>query len=383
MNVVDTDRCDFRLICLTNPSMGETSWLKQLKREKLPFETIPIPHKASIKDLLAIPRRIREWGADIVHTMDHRSDVVGMVAGRLTGRPSVAWFAGWTNWTDASAKGQLYAWADRNALKRMNAIIVDSAFLARKMDLGAHAPPIVAIPNGVNLERFDPDRVAISPEIGFSRDSDSIIFGIVGRVHPNKGQLDFVRAAAELIKTYPSCRFVICGSAPAGFEDYQRQVVELIAAKGLNDVFRVMAVPASEVANVVAGIDIILAPCHTESCSFAILEGMAMRKPVVAARAGGNPDMIEDGETGTLVEPHSWQALVDGATPLIQDQALRARIGENARREIEKRYSIEAMGSRTAGFYEAVIEWHKERRRFSQPIDELKARLSGAGVLTR
>lgn len=358
MASLDRARCEIMLVCLVDPRHGETSWLKQLAERRLPFETILVAHKASVYDLLAVPEKIRRFRADIVYSLDHRADIVGVAGAKITGKPAMAWFGGWTNWTDASIKGQLYAWADRQALKRADAVVADSPYLARRLDLGRSGPPVVAIPNGVDLDRFDPSKVLRSFRRELFGDEDILVFGVVGRLHPNKGQLDFVKAAASLAGKYPACRFVICGEASPGFEGYKEAVKDLIAENNVERSVRMLAVPAAKVPEVVASLDIVMAPCHTESCSFAILEGMAMQKPVVAANAGGNPALVADGENGLLVTPKSWEALRDAGEKLIAEPQLRARFGRQARQRIEKEFSLQVMGDRTLQVFHEVISWH-------------------------
>lgn len=383
MSVVDEAQCRFRLICLTNPEAGETPWLRELENRDLPFETVPVPHRASLRDVLDVPRKIHAFDADIVHCMDHRSDVVGVLAAKVTGRPAIAWFGGWTNFSGDAAKWRLYTWADRQALARMQAVIVDSPFLARQLDLGPCGPPVVAIPNGVDLAKLDPDRISGDEEHRFPDAPGRIVLGTVGRIHPNKAQLDFVEAAAALVETNPACRFVICGDAPPGFEHYKSELLDLISKRGLEEHVRVFAVPSSEIPRVLAGIDVVVSPCDTESCSFAVLEGMAMRKPVVAADAGGNPDLIVDGETGILVAPRDWRALKAGVASLLKDGTLRERLGRNARREIQARFTLEMMGSRTLQVYREVLAAYRTRRGRTASNDELKRRLSQIGVFVR
>ncbi len=380
MASLDRARCEILLVCQVDPSHGETSWLRQLKARRLPFETIPVSHKGSFQDLFAVPEKIRRFGADIVYSMDHRSDIVGVAGAKITGKPAMAWFGGWTNWTESSIKGQLYAWADRQALKRAAVVVADSPYLAEQLDLGRSGAPIVAIPNGVDLQRFNPDTVSFDFKRELFGDEDVVVLGMVGRLHPNKGQLDFVKAAAALAHKYPACRFVICGGAAPGFEGYRAAIESLIAENKLGQTVRLLAVPASKVPEVIASLDIVMAPCHTESCSFAILEGMAMQKPIVAADAGGNPALVADGVNGLLVPPKNWEALRNSGEKLIAEPQLRAQFGQQARRRVEKEFSLQVMGDRTLQVFHEVISWHQGASGRVRSRDGLRRQFESMGL---
>lgn len=355
LSSVDPSQCDIRLVCVTDPQKGETSWLKQLKTRGIPFDNVPVARPTNPGDLTALFRLIREYRPDVIHAMDHRSDVVGVIAGRLTGRPVVAWFGGWTGFVSNSFRGRVYPFIDRQLLRHADAVIADSTYLASQLDLGSRGPTVVAIPNGVDLNRFDPDSKARSHRQPIFAEEGVVTIGTIGRIHPNKAQLNVVKAAAELLETHPQCRFLICGEASPGFEGYMREILDFIAQRGIGDRVRVMGVPAAQIPDVLSTLDIVLAPCHTESCSFSILESMAMCKPVVAAEAGGNPALVSDGETGLLVPPHSWEALRDASRVLLDNPQQRAGLGERGRLLVEQNYQLKMMGQRTTRVYETVI----------------------------
>jgi len=139
---LDPQECEPLLICLTDPRHGETPWLQQLKRRGLPFVKIPVSHRFSLRDLVTFPKWIWRFKADIIHSHDHRADIVGMGGAKVTGLPALATFHGWVNWpTDPTPKGKANAWLDHQALRHADAIIVTSAAAATQVDLGKKGPP--------------------------------------------------------------------------------------------------------------------------------------------------------------------------------------------------------------------------------------------------
>jgi len=359
---LDPKRYEPLLVCITNPAQPEQQWLTELKRRRLPFVSVPIKHRTSIHDLIEVPRLIRRFNADIVHSLDHRADLVAIAGARLTGKAAVASFFGWTNWDDNCQKGKLYAWFDRKVLRRADAMIVDSTHIATHMKWPqGKGAPVAVIPNGVDIDRFDPEKVTDTLKEKFFGSNDVVILGMVGRIHPNKGQLDFVQAAARLAARQSNLRFLIIGDAPLGFEEYYQKVSASITEYGLQGRALITNVPSAQIPVVMNSIDILLAPSYQESFSYTLLEAMAMKKPVIASDAGGTPEMISDGENGILVPPGDPEALARAASALLADADLRNRISKRARQIIIKDWSIDIMAARTMQVYEEVLSCRQEK----------------------
>lgn len=132
--------------------------------------------------------------------------------------------------------------------------------------------------------------------------------GVIGRISPEKGQLEFLHAARRLTSLYPASTFVVCG-APL-FENpeasrYFHQVRR--AAEGLPVEFPGWQ---ENIHAVLARLDLLVVPSLREpGAPRVILEAYAARIPVVAFVSGGIPEILHDGETGFLVEPPTPEAL--------------------------------------------------------------------------
>lgn len=374
---LDPRHCKCLLACISDPRNGETRWLRELKQRNLPFVDIPVGSPISIKDVVEVTKLAREFEADIIHSIDHRADIVAVLAARMTGRAAIASFFGWTNWEAGSTRGMLYPWLDRRALRYADAIISDSAFIGRLVDQGPGGPPLIVVPQGVDLRNFDPDSTSESLKRRFFDEDGIQLLGMIGRIHPNKGQLDFVRAAALLQESHPSARFVILGEAPAGYADYRSKVEALIREKKLENIVRITNVLREEVPAALASMDVVLAPSYIESFSFVLLESMAMRKPVVATRVGGNPEMIKDGELNELVPAGDWEALALAAGALLDDPERRELLGRLGRRKIETELNLSVMSERTLSVYREVLDRRRRNRGRFRTKRKLRERLTG------
>ncbi len=360
------------------PDLPDPPWLRELRRRELPHVTIPVASKFGLGDLTEVRRLVRSFSADIVHGLDHRADVVALLAGRAANVPAVASFFGWTNWKSDSRKGRLYAWIDRRIQSRLDALIVDSADVGRHADWGDRGAPLLVVPNGVDTQRFDPSRALEDLKSQLFGRSDVLLFSMVGRVHPNKGQIEFVRAAHALLAEHPDTRFVMIGDAPRGYEGYKQEVAELIRTLGVEREVLLTNIPSAQVPALLASTDVLMAPSHLESFSFTLLEAMAMERPVLTTEVGGNREMMTHGENGWLVPAGDVPALVDAARRLIADPDLRRRLGEAARRRVLAEYSVDTMAARTAAVYREIIAW-RTHRQLSRT--QLRERLEQARLL--
>lgn len=375
----DPHRCRCLLVCIVNPDLGETSWLAELKATGFDYVTIPIRNPFDFRDVIQVTKLIREFDADVVHALDHRSDLVAVISARLTRRPVVASFLGWVNFAKGSWRATIYPWIDRMILKRFDAVITDSVAIGAELQMGAADPPVVAIRNGIDTRWFDPVREHVPSSVTqFTKDAQ-FVFGMVGRIHPVKGHLNFLKAARIVLDRYPNTRFVIVGTVLPGFEAYQQTLVKWIAEHDMTRSVLMTHVSLVEIPSVFASLDVLVAPSFAESFSFTMLEGMAMGKAVVASNVGGASEMIADGESGFLVPPDDVPALTQVLCSLITDPNKIKLVGERARTKIKQELSLDVMAERTWRVYERLVEVCRTSNKSSAAQAQLKKRLEEIG----
>src|SRR4029453_8125800 len=94
-------------------------------------------------------------------------------------------------------------------------------------------------------------------------------------------------------------------------------------------------------AEALAAIDVFVLPSLMEGHPLAVLEAMAAGKPIVATTVGGLAEAMEDGVSGLLVPPGDADALAEAVVSLLRDPERAARLGREARRALEERFSLE------------------------------------------
>jgi glycosyltransferase involved in cell wall biosynthesis len=376
MKGFDPQKVRCLLVCIVNPALGETSWLKELKQTGFEYVTIPIGNPFDLSDVYKVASLIKDYEADVVHALDHRSDLVGILSARLTGRPVLASFLGWVNFPKGSWRATVYPWIDRMILKRLDAVITDSVAIGTELKMREQDPPVVAIRNGIDTTWFDP-RCTRTPfaQAGFVT-GGHFVFGMVGRIHPVKGHLNFLKAARTVLDRHADCRFLIVGTVLPGFEQYRQGLQDFIREHGLERSVLITHVSLAEIPAVFAGLDVLVAPSFAESFSFTMLEGMAMGKPVVASDVGGASEMITDGQTGYLVPVDDVPLLTETLLRLRENPEQLKAVGMRAREKILRDLGIEAMAARTSDVYLRLIEFKSKASRNGEDHIRLREQLA-------
>jgi glycosyltransferase involved in cell wall biosynthesis len=174
--------------------------------------------------------------------------------------------------------------------------------------------------------------------------------GLIGRIAPEKGQLEFVQAARMLP---PNCHFILCG-APLFSSPAAARYFELLreAAAGLPIEFLGWR---EDVNSVLSKLDLLVVPSEpVEGTTRVILEAYAAGIPVVAYASGGIPEIVRDGETGFLVPPGDPAKLAARIRAALSNPAALHAVARNGRRAWRERFTLAEYQSRVLNILERV-----------------------------
>jgi len=246
-------------------------------------------------------------------------------------------------WRGMPSTFPLKNWAQSRLAERTIAVsrAVGDALVRR----GTPRRRLVVIPNGVALERLDrhvPDDLVARWRSRIGWEPSRRTLGIVARP---KDQAVVLDALAE-VRT--PVRLVLAGVDPSS--ELGRR------AASVSERHAVVCLPFDhEIRPLYELLDLVLLPARFEGTSQALLEAMALGKPILASRAGGIPDTIEDGVTGRLLPPldaGAWAAAIEQA--LAEPEAM-AGMASRARRVAREEYSLDRTVARTRALYEEVV----------------------------
>jgi L-malate glycosyltransferase len=218
-------------------------------------------------------------------------------------------------------------------------LITVSSTLQRDLIEGLQVVPsrVTAIAGAVDTLRFHPDLLGDKFRRASSLSSTTPLVGIVARIAPSRGHLTLIDAFAQVRTAIPTARLVIVGKG-----EFRPQVEQRIRQLGLTEAAIFTGYREDDLPEVLAALDVfvLLAPGSEGSCR-AVLEAMAVGKPVVAARVGALQEIVLDGETGLLIEPHAPIALAHAISRLLRAPEQARQMGLRGRQRIERVFSRE------------------------------------------
>jgi glycosyltransferase involved in cell wall biosynthesis len=209
--------------------------------------------------------------------------------------------------------------------------------------------PIEVIPNPVDTDafRFRPD---VPEEDGL------IVF--VGAIREKKGALQLVLAMDEIVRAIPSAHLSLVGPdvvEPRYGGSFTRYLKSMVPASIAPRIAFSGPVPHAALAAVLARASVCVYPSHSEAMPLAWLEAMAAGKAVVASRTGPGPELVEDGTSGLLCDPHDPGSIADAVVRALRDPGLRQRLGREARRRAVECFSLDVLVARNERFYRGCL----------------------------
>jgi len=298
------------------------------RRNKLGKALAYGPSVASLAKAVAFVRKHR---IQVIHATDRPRDAsYASLLGHITGAISVVHMH-----APPSELTRPTLWGMRNA----TAIFAVSEFIRVSLiGMGLRADKIYTIHNAVDADYFDPDkkldsRPSIREQFGIPK--DAALAGIAARMNPWKGHYELIGAVSRLRETYPKLHVMILGSnVPefrAAFEKTAREggIADRVHFGGYQN----------DVRPFLREFDLFVHPSYGEPFGLAIVEAMAMRKPVIACDTGGVPEIITHGRDGWLVEERSTEAVAAAISTLLHDGELCRQLGQRARDTVRDRFT--------------------------------------------
>lgn len=220
--------------------------------------------------------------------------------------------------------------------------------------VGVDGTRITQIYNGVDTDKFAPAPGARPPlpvRDGFAT-GDSVIIGTVGRFQLVKDQMNLAEGFIRMLDDHPDlagrARLVMIGDGPC-----REPVMHRIADAGYADLLWAPGA-RNDVEALLPAFDLFVLPSLAEGISNTLLEAMSCGLPVLATAVGGNPELVLDGESGTLVPAADSGAIARVLERYVRDRALRLSQGGVGRRRAEERFSITAMVENYTRLYDSL-----------------------------
>lgn len=237
-------------------------------------------------------------------------------------------------------------------LKRSSRLIAVSYWMKKILieELGLPSYAIHTIHNGVDPKLFRPK----SPKSEFiqkieDRSGGPIVL-FTGRIRSTKGIHILIRSMPKIIEEIRDVRFIFAGS---GLSDPYKRQIRKMRIRERNYEF-LGYVPQEDMPALYSIASIYPAPTLYENLPIRILEAMSSQIPVIASNICGIPEIITDGEDGILVPPWDIEALSNKIIELLTDRRKGSKIGKNARKTIEQKFTWQHAAEKTVKVYKEI-----------------------------
>lgn len=226
-------------------------------------------------------------------------------------------------------------------------IFNSSVGLDQHVALGYPRDKCVVIPNGFDTEAFRPEPSAgadLRRELDL--EPDTLLVGLVGRMHPHKGQLLFLEAAERVARERPRVRFVMAGGGVTGDDP---ALGGFLRARKLRERVHLLG-QRNDTARLIAGLDILCVSSVTEAFPNVLGEAMSCGIPCVTTDVGDAARVL--GGLGEVVPPSDSGALAAGLLKLLDlSPEQRRDLGNEGRRRVSDHFGIAAVAAQYAELY--------------------------------
>jgi glycosyltransferase involved in cell wall biosynthesis len=318
-----------------------------------------------------LKKLIKTFKPDIVHTHSAKPGALGRLAASASSVPVILHtFHGHVFHSYfGSIKSNVFINTERYLARKSDAIIAISEQQKNELVQQFKIAPddkFHVIPLGFDLDRFhngtDEKRRKFRAE--FSIDDDTISIGIIGRLVPVKNHYLFLKAIKQVLeRSHKKIKALIIGDGetrtdlenvanetgiPYSTEKDREHCYPLIFTSWRSDI---------DVIN--AGLDIVCLTSFNEGTPVSLIEAQAADKAVVSTRVGGIADIVVEGETALLADVNDTQTYCDHLLRLVEDDALRLRMGSNSSKHVLQKFSYQRLMNDMSQLYYQLLEKKK------------------------
>ncbi len=228
----------------------------------------------------------------------------------------------------------------RYELEKVDRVLPVARQIQRSLEAGGVRPErLSTLHSGIDIGDVPDDQDGSEIRRRFGIPGSAPLLGTVANLFPRKGYDVMLRALPAILNAVPDIHYLIVGGGDAS---YEKSLRSLVGNLGLDHRVHFAGFQES-IYPYLAAMDLYVQPAHMEGLPIAVLEAMAMRKPVVATFVGGLPEVVEDGQTGYLVGPGDPGALAQASLKLLSEPGRGKDMGIQGRTRVEKSFTIETM----------------------------------------
>ncbi len=325
-------------------------WLREAEAAGLPAHQIEDPSVLSVRAVRRLAWRVRRSGADLLHTHDYKSNVLGGLVARQADR-SMPWVATVHLHTTTTRRLKVYRALDLFLLRLADRVVTVSRDQRRLLlRRGVDRRRVVLIPNVIDAEAFAGLAApAAETRASLGCDLDTPLVVVVGRLTPQKGIDVLLAALPEVLAAVPDATVLVAGDGVSAASLQHKCRTAGLAAQvrflGARD----------DVPSLLSAADLVVIPSRSEGLPLVLLEAMAVGTAVVASDVGGMSDLITNGRHGWLLPPSRPDALAAAITAALTHDDQRLAFAAAARQRVLVSAAPARAARRLAAVYRTVL----------------------------
>ena len=342
-----------------------THWVEPIRQLGIPVFSLNCQSTKSLPGGIA---RFRSWlrgnKPDLVHSHLWAANIVGRIAGRLSGVPVVSSVHNPDHEPEAWSDGAQVSISKRRAVRAIDRwtahfgcerMIAVSKYVQHSAHRNLRYPldRMELLYNPIDTNLMETAQVKSRHELlrECGLPETSLVLLNVGRVSPQKGLLHAIRAMPAVLEQYPNAQLVSIGATTD--PKWTEQMKEEASLVGASSHVHILG-PRRDVADFLRVCDVFVFPSLYEGLGIALIEGMAAGCACVATTAGPIPEVVSHGRDGLLVPPADPASLAEAICSLLADPARRAVLG-SAAKESAMRFEPQAAADQLARIYLSVV----------------------------
>ena len=321
-----------RVIVVTKRDTPLRAEIEKLNHPNIVLHAWHTHGKIDPQTLIKLCQLIRDERVDVINTHLTTASWQGALAGKICGVPSVAV-------VHATDRKTWFQHADY-------LIAVSSGVKDALIEQGIDPQKIEVLYHGIDLEQYVAPLSSAQAKARLGLPEDALTVGVVASLIPRKGHRFLLEALQKMAMPIHA---IFAGEGELD-EELRGQVREMGLEKRVHFLgFR------RDIPEIVCALDAFVLPSLKEGLSIAVMEAMALEKPVICSAIAGLPEVVRDGQTGFLVPPGDSEALRNALEKLFADADLRARLGHNARRFLEEHFEQNACLNAMENYFRRIV----------------------------
>lgn len=296
---------------------------------------------------------------DLIQTYGLKADIIGRIVGKFLGIPanitSVHSTDPWRKWyhvaLDVLTSGLTDMYISTSEAGRMAVHHRERIPLSK----------ILTIPNGIDLTKYTPEHVDSQKLKHFRKifeiDPRTQVIGIVANLCKMKGHKIIVDALPSIQKSFPELKCLFVGT-----DFLNGEIHRYVNEKHLEHII-VFTEFQKDIPEMLSLLDVFLLPSQWEGLPTALLEAMAMKRPIVASSVGGIPEIIISEQTGLLIPPEDPDALAEAVVFLLENPHVAHAMGEASYKLIREHFSVQSFVAQMEAVYDQLIDQKTARNK--------------------